>query len=114
MKIAIVGSRSFNDYNYLEEEINKYNDITTLISGGARGADLLAENYATLNCVPIVVHKANWKKYGKSAGFIRNELIIKSADLVLAFWDGISKGTAHSIKLCLKHHIALKICRGKK
>lgn len=101
MKVAIVGSRGFDDYEMLKREIVKLVDvskITEIISGGAKGADILAERFARENNFKMTVIKPNWS-HGKGAGIIRNKTIVETADTVLAFWDGESKGTKNSIGL---------------
>lgn len=98
MKLAIVGSRSFNDYTKLCETLNGFTDITEIISGGAKGADTLAERWAKENNLKLTIFYPDWNKYGKSAGMIRNKSIIDSANEVVAFWDGISRGTENSIQ----------------
>lgn len=74
-------------------------EISQIISGGAKGADTLAEKFAIENEIPIKKHLPDWDLYGKRAGFIRNKLIIDDANIVMAFWNGKSKGTQHSINL---------------
>jgi len=114
MKLAVVGSRDFDDYelvartigthfyymiNYIHSGIDNDNEI---ISGGARGADKVGKQYA-LNCGLIYIEfPAEWNKHGKSAGFIRNQQIVNACDVVLAFWDGKSKGTENTIALAKK------------
>ena len=114
MKLAIIGSRTFNDYELLKDEVDKllekYN-ITEIISGGARGADSLAERYAEEKKLKLTVFPAQWHKYGKSAGFIRNDEIWKYADMGIAFWDGESRGTQHSFKLAEKYNKKLKVVK---
>lgn len=78
--------------------------ISEIVSGGARGADSLAERYAQENDIQLTVFPAEWDKYGKSAGYRRNHQIIDYADVVLAFWDGQSKGTKHAIELAEKQN----------
>lgn len=115
MKLAIVGSRNINDYQILEAAIKEYNLIpTSIVSGGADGVDTLAFRYAKQNNIPIVVFKPDWRKYGKSAGFKRNIQIVESSDVVLAIWDGKSKGTKHSIDLAnkAKKLLFIKLCEG--
>ena len=105
IKLAIVGSRTFNDLNMfykLIQMIKVYYNIIQIISGGARGADTIGEKYADDNNISKLIFKADWKKYGKKAGFIRNVDIIENCDLCLAFWDGESHGTKHDIELCEK------------
>lgn len=100
MKLAVVGSRSFSDYNRLKAELDKYPEkITEIISGGARGADTLAAKWANETNIPLTVFLPNWDKYGKSAGYKRNKQIVDAADAILAFWDGYSSGTYHTISL---------------
>jgi len=113
MKIAIVGSREFSDMKFAQRVIMKEllfaipctDDVNqeelVLVSGGARGIDTLAEQEADKLKMNKTIFPAEWNKYGKSAGFIRNELIIKEADRVIAFWDGRSKGTKHSINIAI-------------
>ena len=69
MKIAIIGSRGFSDVKLLEEKLDTFkNRIIELISGGASGADALAEAWAITNNVPVKLFKPDWKKYGRAAG----------------------------------------------
>lgn len=116
MKVAVIGSRSFSDYLILEKELNEFNEtskISTIISGGAAGADLLAERYATELGIPIQVFIPDWKLHGKSAGIIRNYSIIENSEYCIAFWDGKSKGTLSSIKFAEKKGIPIKIINFK-
>ena len=114
MKLAIVGTRTFNDFNLLESKIKEnynINKISEIISGGAKGADALAEKLANKYNIKLNVHYPNWEKYGKSAGPIRNKLIINECDECIAFWDGISKGTKSSINLCNEMEKNFKIIK---
>jgi len=117
MKLTIIGSRTFNDYKLLKDEVDKvlkkYN-ITEIVTGGARGADTLAEQYAKEKGLKLTIFPAEWNKYGKRAGFIRNDTIWQYADLGIAFWDGESRGTQHSFKLAEKYNKKLKIVRFKR
>ncbi len=104
MKLAVIGSRTFEDkarlYAILDRNISK---ITMIVSGGARGADQFAEDWAIERGVSRLIHIPKWtnpdgtKNY--KAGFERNELIIRDCDKVLAFWDNSSRGTKNSIDL---------------
>jgi hypothetical protein len=100
-KLAVVGSRSFNSFNILEYYINElrkeYPDINLIISGGALGADKLGEHYAEKYNIDIQIYKPDWKTHGKVAALYRNTDIISKSDIVIAFWDGKSKGTLDSI-----------------
>ena len=83
VKCGIVGYRNFNDYSLFKKEIKKikkqYNyKFTHIISGGASGADSLAEKYASKKNIELIIHHADWNKFGKKAGPIRNEKIVNS------------------------------------
>ena len=104
MKLAIVGSRTFTNYDLLEQTVlEKFNieDIEQIISGGAKGADTLAEQFAKKYNRPIVIFKPDWS-LGKMAGLLRNNDIINACDTVIAFWDGSSTGTKNSINIGTK------------
>ena len=108
-KIAIVGSRNFKNYYVFKRVVSlilDFNNLTKkqieIISGGAEGADSLARRYAIENSIPFKELLADWKKFGKKAGYIRNVEIWNYSDFGIAFWDGVSKGTSHSIDLAEK------------
>lgn len=80
MKIAVIGSRNFADYELLKKTLNEITGITKVISGGAKGADSLAEQWAKENQIETVIYKPDWAKYGRGAGVVRNRLIIEDCD----------------------------------
>jgi hypothetical protein len=108
MKLAIVGSRTFNDYEMVKTALKDL-AITEIVSGGAKGADTLAEQYAAENNIPVKVFKPDWAKYGRGAGPVRNKQIVEYADKVIAFWDGESRGTKSSIDLAEKQGKLLEV-----
>lgn len=101
LKIAIIGSRDFTDYEYLKKTMDKEIDNRTFVdyfvSGGAKGADTLAARYAEEIGRPIMVFKPDYKKFGRGAPFVRNSQIIEYCDEVYAFWDGKSNGTRDAL-----------------
>ena len=104
-KVAIVGDRNFLDYSYFKKVIDLYKDvwgISFIVSGGARGVDTLAERYAKENEISYTAFVAEWSKYGKGAGPIRNQKIIENCDVVIAFLVETSKGTKNSVELAKK------------
>lgn len=112
MRIAIIGSRNFNDYSLVSETLLPYKSkITLIVSGGAKGADSLGEYWAKQNNIKTLIFLPDWDKHGKKAGFIRNEDIIKNCDGVIAFWDEQSRGTAHSISLAQKYDKPVKVVK---
>lgn len=114
MRLAVIGSRDFNDYILLSMELDiivQQNNINTIISGGARGADYLAKEYAINNNLMYKEFPADWNKFGSSAGFIRNKDIVDDCNYLVAFWDNKSKGTKHSIELAYHQNKLLKIIK---
>lgn len=111
MKVAIVGSRNFTDFEFLKLTMTNLGSslfvIDKIISGGAEGVDRFAEWYTITNDIPTKIFLPDWDLYSKSAGMKRNGLIVANADIVVAFWDGKSKGTKNSIDTALK---AKKTC----
>lgn len=120
MNIAIVGGRDFSDYTLLKESLSAYISIYSgmpdnIVSGGAKGADTLAAQFATEMDIPLLVFKPDYQKYGRGATLVRNSQIIENADVVFAFWDGQSKGTKDSITKAKKLQKELHIISyGKK
>lgn len=99
-KVIIAGSRDFNDYKMLCEEMRKVQEkiiIKEVVCGGAKGADSLGARWAKENNIPIKYFLPDWKNYGKSAGIIRNHQMGDYADYLIAFWDGKSRGTKDMI-----------------
>ena len=112
MIVAVVGSRTFNDWDLLNQTLSDFHakhSISKVVSGGARGADSLAEKWANINNIPVVVFPAEWNKYGKRAGMIRNRLIISECEHCIAFWDGVSHGTKNDIDLCQRMNVPYTI-----
>lgn len=97
MRLAIIGSRTFNRYDFFALTLGTARP-SLIVSGGARGADRFAEVWAKENGIEMLVFPADWQKHGRRAGILRNYDIIDNADRVLAFWDGKSTGTNHSIE----------------
>ena len=112
MKVIIAGGRNFCDYKKLCQVCNKAlskQKQIEIVSGTAKGADKLGEQYAINNGYEIKQFPADWDKYGKSAGYKRNEQMAKYADALIAFWDGKSKGTRHMIDLAKRYELKVKI-----
>lgn len=108
VRLAIVGSRSFRDYTLMCDTLKDY-DISQIVSGGAVGADSLAERYAKEHNIKCLVIKPDWDAYGRRAGYLRNVTIVEKSDACVAFWDGESKGTKHTINLCNKYNKPIKV-----
>ena len=102
MKLIIAGSRTFTDYQLLCQVLapDKHR-ITQVITGGARGADRLGIRWALAHAVRIKGFPADWQRFGKSAGVRRNHQMAQAGDVLVAFWDGQSPGTAHLIQ-CMR------------
>ena len=102
-KIAIVGSRKWNDPGKVEAQVKEYvrnlSPNSILISGGAPGVDTWAEEAGRERNMQMKIYLAKWKEYGRKAGMIRNRGIVIACDELVAFWDGKSPGTKRSIDL---------------
>ena len=115
MKLAIVGSRDFEDYDLLCAEVEKIKQtqaIELIVSGGAKGADTLAKQYAAMNHIPLMEFKPDYKQFGHNAPVQRNALIVENSDWVLAFVAPTSKGTWDTIQKAekmLKKVIIVKV-----
>jgi dissimilatory sulfite reductase (desulfoviridin) alpha/beta subunit len=114
-KVIIAGSRGFSNYKLLKEACDKYlrekkkTHNVIVVSGHARGADTLGEKYASDEDLDLEIYPADWKKYGKSAGFMRNEQMADIADAVIAFWNGESHGTKHMIDIAEEKGLNVKV-----
>ena len=102
IKVIIAGGRDFQDWNKLVDVCDRafinHNEIE-IVSGCANGADKLGERYANERGHQIKRFPADWDKYGKGAGYRRNAEMANYAGALIAFWDGLSRGTAHMINL---------------
>ncbi|MDE7301690.1 MAG: DUF2493 domain-containing protein [Oscillospiraceae bacterium] len=106
MKFAVIGSRGLTIDN-LEKYLPP--ETTEIISGGAKGIDTCAREYAIAHNIKLTEFLPEYEKYGKSAPLKRNITIIESADIVLAFWDGRSNGTRFVIDKCREAGKAIKV-----
>lgn len=98
MRTIIAGSRNVEEYYELLFAIKESGfEITSVISGGARGVDRLGERYANEHDLPLLRIYPDWNTYGKAAGHIRNAEMAEMAEAVLVLWDGVSKGTENMI-----------------
>ena len=93
MRVAIIGSRT------LQVDIAKYipRGISLIVSGGAKGIDQLAEEYANEHNIAKLIFMPEYDKYGSRAPLERNKTIVENADIVIAIWDGKSRGTKFTI-----------------
>lgn len=100
MKVIIAGSRSIVDYKLVKKYLDELKDkieVTTIVSGRARGVDSLGEKYAKENNINLELFPANWNLHGKAAGPIRNKQMGDFADVLICFWDGVSSGSQHMV-----------------
>lgn len=104
-RVLICGDREWKDHAYIFDrldDLRPFYGIDVVIEGCARGADRLAETWAKARNVPVEHFPAAWDKYGKNAGWLRNEKMLNAEpDLVIAFHTALqqSKGTAHMVKI---------------
>jgi hypothetical protein len=103
MKVIIAGSRNIVDAYKVRGRIAKIlKDLelkpSEIVSGGARGPDLIGEGFAQMFNIPIKEMPANWNKHGNAAGPIRNRQMAEYADMAIVFWDGSSAGSKNMIE----------------
>ena len=103
-RVAIVGSRGFAPLELVSEFVGQLPASCIVVSGAAKGVDSAAAAAARSRGLKVVEFSANWKR-GKSAGMQRNKDIVAAAIVLIAFWDGSSRGTAHSISLARRSGI---------
>ncbi len=110
MKVLVCGSRTWNRPALIAARISELPSDTHVIHGAARGADELAGRYAHALAMSVSAFPANWDEYGKRAGIIRNlDMLDQHPDLVIAFWDGKSRGTKHAIDEAEERGIRVEI-----
>jgi len=113
-RVIIAGGRKFDDYTLLKSKCDHYllkQETVIIVSGKAKGADTLGEQYAQECDFDIKEFPADWNKYGKRAGYLRNQEMANYADGLIAFWNGESKGTKHMIDIAKKGGLKVKIVK---
>lgn len=106
MKVAVIGSRNLTVAN-IEEYLPQ--GVTEIVSGGAKGIDTCARQYANAKGIKLKEFLPAYHQYGRGAPLRRNLEIIEYADLVLAFWDGSSRGTQFVINACHKKKREIRV-----
>ena len=117
LRIIVAGSRTFYNYTLLESALSSYlkenSDTVTIISGAARGADQLGEQFAKQHGYKLKCFPAQWDVYGRSAGPIRNkemaEYAAEGRGVLFAFWDGKSRGTKSMIDLAKQYGLEVHV-----
>ena len=122
LRIISAGSRDFNDYKFLKREVlnivkydNRPKEYVKIISGCARGADTLGEQFAKEFGLEVKKFPADWDGLGKRAGYVRNAEMAKFAvedyndGMLIAFWDGKSRGTKHMIDLAKRYGLEVHV-----
>lgn len=107
MRVIIAGSRNIHNYDDVIKGIflalwywkKTYEDVSEVVSGNARGVDLLGVKWAIRNNIKYTLYPAHWNRYGKRAGYVRNTKMAENAEALIAIWDGESKGTKHMIDI---------------
>lgn len=118
LKIIVAGGRGFNNYEMLCQKLDallvNVKTPIEIICGEAKGADLMGKKYAidkNSASVSVAVMKANWNKFGKPAGMLRNSAMAWYANSLVAFWDGQSRGTKNMIDLAKQERLAGRVVR---
>lgn len=114
MKVVVCGSRGWKDVYAIRERLERLPEGTEILVGGARGADTIAEYIARSMGFRVTVFRPKWRtaegRYNRHAGFERNvEMLRSGPDLVIAFWDGRSAGTRHTLLCAWKLNISIEV-----
>lgn len=112
MRVLVCGSRWFTDWELMDAVLSaELHEGDTLIHGAARGADTMAEEWATGQGIEILDFPANWDKYKKAAGPIRNKQMLEEGkpDIVIAFLAKDSRGTKNMIDQATKAGVEIKV-----
>ena len=113
MKVIIAGSRDFDDYHKLTAAIAESGfDITEVVSGCAKGADMLGERWARDRNIPVRQFIADWQLFGKSAGPRRNDRMAEYAEALIAFPIGESRGTRNMIQEAMARKLKVYVKEG--
>lgn len=117
-RLVVAGGREFKDQELFDITLNHFmryfssvNIPVIIVSGGARGADTMAEDYARRYNLPFKLFEADWDFHGKAAGYVRNKEMAKYGTHLVAFHDGISKGTTHMINLAKEYELKVKVVK---
>lgn len=114
IKVIVAGGRDFTDREGLLKAFHQFmepyaNEQIVIVSGGAKGADAIGEWIGKEYGITTVIMRAQWEKFGKSAGYRRNEQMAQYGSHLLAAWDGASKGTKHMIDLAKQYGLITQI-----
>lgn len=118
MKVIIAGGRDFTEINGFIRKCDSIlsqlpREKVTIVSGMAKGADTLAVAYAKARGYRLKKFPANWEKYGKKAGWVRNTKMADYADALIAFWDGQSSGTKMMIDIAQEKELKIRVIKYK-
>lgn len=110
MKVLVCGSRDFSRPTWIAQRLVKLPRGSEVIHGDARGADRTAALFARSFGLKETAYPADWRGKGRRAGIIRNlEMLDQKPDLVIAFWDGRSTGTKHTMDEAQRRGIPLEV-----
>jgi hypothetical protein len=108
-KVIIAGSRHIDNYELIKSFIQKSEfKIDEIVCGEAKGVDSCGKKYGIENSIPIKSFPAQWDKFGKSAGYKRNEEMAEYSTHLILIWDGFSKGSSHMLNLAKKYNLKIK------
>jgi len=109
MRLAVIGSKEFHDYQKLKSVLDEISGITTIVSGAAVGTDTMAARYAEDSSIKLLEFPPDHEKYGEEAKLVRDRQIVDNCDQIIAFWDGECAGTDYTINYAKKKDIQITI-----
>lgn len=116
MKLIVAGSRTVTNEKRVHLALTRLHSIFNfreIVCGEAKGPDLFGRSWGEEAGIPVKSFPADWEGLGKRAGYVRNEQMVEYADGLVAFWDGESKGTKHTINLAIENGLVVTVFRVK-
>jgi hypothetical protein len=111
MRLAVIGSKEFQDYQKLKSFLNKISGIISIVSGAASGTDKMAARYALEHNIKLIEFPPDPERHGEDAKHFRDRLIVVSCDELIAFWDGKCEGTKYTLDYAKKMNVPAKIVK---
>ncbi|MDO9578435.1 MAG: DUF2493 domain-containing protein [Candidatus Cloacimonadales bacterium] len=108
MRLAVIGSKEFRDFERLKSVLDKISGITVIVSGTAAGTDTLAARYALEHNLKLIEFPPDFEKYREKAKYVRDRQIVENCDQIIAFWDGKCEGTKYTMDYAEKSGMSVK------
>lgn len=109
MRLAVIGTKEFQDYKFLTSVLNQISGISTIVSGASAGTDKMAARYALEHNIKLIEFPPDYDKNGEEAKHFRDRQIVENCDELIAFWDGKCEGTKYTMDYAEKLGVSVEI-----